>query len=100
MRVLVVGGTGPISTATVRERLAHVAPDRAWITAENVLFPNAFDNAAVRADLAFRQTVPFREGARRLVTWPEVHAGPLDDRRLVAWHRLGGETERALHDSP
>lgn len=100
-------GAPPPPVHIPTDLLARVVPDRAWISAENFQYPDAFDNAAARADLSFRQTIPFVDGVRRIVAWLDAHGGlpdsaadPLDDRLIAAWHRLGGEMERALHDRP
>jgi nucleoside-diphosphate-sugar epimerase len=75
--------------------LARVTP-RALICAQNFQYNNLFDNSAARADLDFRQTIPFVEGVRRVVAWLDAHgaiedsdADPHDDRVIAAWERLG-----------
>ncbi len=82
--------------------LARVAP-RARICAENFQFNNLFDNAAARADLDFRPTIPFVEGVRRAVAWLDANGriensddDPYDDRVIAAWRQLGGDMGRAL----
>lgn len=84
--------------------LARVAP-RAQICDWNFRFNNLFDNAAARADLDFRQTIPFVEGVRRIVAWLDAHgqiadsdADPHDDRIVAAWERLGAGMAADLVD--
>ena len=36
---------------------------------ENFQYNNIFDNAAAKADLNFRYTIPFVEGVRRITAW-------------------------------
>jgi nucleoside-diphosphate-sugar epimerase len=84
--------------------LARVTP-RARICEQNFQFNNLFDNAAAHADLGFRQTIPFVEGVRRIVTWLDANgqiedsdADPHDDRIIAAWERLGPNMARELID--
>jgi len=76
--------------------LGQVAPKAAEWCVENFHYNNIFDNAAARADLGFRYTIPFAEGARRVIAWQEGHGGfqesdsvPFYDAILDAWQRLG-----------
>jgi nucleoside-diphosphate-sugar epimerase len=76
--------------------LGKVAPKAAEWCVENFGFNNIYDNAAARADLGFRYTVPFAEGARRVIGWLQEHRGfesceqhPFYDRIIEAWQRLG-----------
>jgi hypothetical protein len=76
--------------------LGRVAPKLAEWCVENFHYNNIFDNAAARADLGFRYTIPFAAGARRVIAWQEAHGGfessdehPFYDALLVAWERLG-----------
>jgi len=85
------------------ELLAKVVPERAGTVAENFQYNNIFDNAAARADLGFRYTVPFVEGARRTVQWLESRGriedsdkDPFYDRLLAAWGRLGAQMAREM----
>jgi nucleoside-diphosphate-sugar epimerase len=75
--------------------LQRIAPQRAQWTATNFQGNNIFDNSAARADLGFRYTVPFLDGARRTIAWLDAHdriedsdQEPFDDRLLAAWARL------------
>jgi nucleoside-diphosphate-sugar epimerase len=83
--------------------LGRVAPEQAEWCVENFHYNNLFDNAAARADLGFRYTIPFAEGARRLIAWQEAHGGfqdcteaPFYDALLDAWQRLSVEMAREL----
>lgn len=85
--------------------LGRVAPKAAEWCVENFHYNNIFDNAAARADLGFRYTIPFAEGARRVIAWREAHGGfessddhPFYDRILDAWERLGTDMAQALAD--
>lgn len=80
------------------ELLARLAPERASVCIENFQYSNIFDTTAARADLGFRYTIPFVEGARRTIAWLDTSGriansdlDPLDDRLITAWKRL---TER------
>lgn len=90
--------------------LVHIPTDllaqmtrRAFICAINFQYNNIFDNAAARADLNFRYTIPFREGVRRIVAWLDTHHriensdnDPEEDRVLALWQR---HTESLLKES-
>ena len=85
--------------------LGAVVPKRAEWCVENFHYNNLFDNSAARADLGFRYTLPFAEGARRVIAWREAHGGfensddqPFYDRILDAWQRLGTDMARELED--
>lgn len=74
--------------------LARVVPERAGICAVNFQYNNIFDNTAARRDLGFRYTVPFRDGARRVIAWLDAHNrignsddDPREDRVIAAWER-------------
>ena len=49
--------------------LFEIAPKEAEWCKENFQYNNIFDNAAAKADLNFSHTIPFLEGARRIVAW-------------------------------
>jgi nucleoside-diphosphate-sugar epimerase len=49
--------------------LFEIAPKAAEWCRENFQYNNIFDNAAAKADLNFRYTIPFVEGVRRIVAW-------------------------------
>jgi hypothetical protein len=83
--------------------LGKVAPKAAEWCVENFHFNNVFDNAAARAHLDFRQTIPWVEGVRRVVDWLDEH-GKIDssdepafyDRMLDTWKRLGAKMVQEL----
>ena len=85
--------------------LGRVAPKRAEWCVENFHYNNLFDNAAARQDLGFEYTIPFVEGARRVIAWKEAHGGfeSSDDHSyydaiLSAWERCGAEMAQTLVD--
>ena len=87
------------------ELLYLVAPKRATWCLENFRFNNIFDNAAARADLGFRYTIPWVEGVRRVVAWLDEHGKiknsddfPFYDRIIEAWQELGEGMKRGLAD--
>jgi nucleoside-diphosphate-sugar epimerase len=85
--------------------LGRVAPKAAEWCVENFHYNNIFDNGAARADLGFHYTIPFAEGARRVIAWQEAHGGfedssnhPFYDVLLAAWERVGANMAQALAD--
>jgi len=86
--------------------LGRVAPKSAAWCVENFQFNNIFDNAAARADLGFRYTIPWVEGVRRTVAWLDAHGRiedsdnfPFYDRIIAAWERLGANMTQELAGS-
>ena len=59
--------------------LFEIAPKTAEWCRENFQYNNIFDNAAAKADLNFRYTIPFVEGVRRIVNWLDAR-GRIHDR--------------------
>jgi len=101
-----MGAPPPTLVHLPTDLLAQVSPSRAAICAENFQFNNVFDNAAARNDLGFAYTVPFVDGARRIIAWLDAHGGldnsdddPLYDRVLEAWARLGEAMVRELSEA-
>lgn len=93
-----IGAPPPEAVHIPTDLLARLAPERAGICAVNFQFNNIFDNAAARRDLGFRYTVPFSEGARRVVGWLDANGqiedseeDPLDDKIIDLWRRLSEE---------
>jgi nucleoside-diphosphate-sugar epimerase len=91
-----IGAPGPTLVHIPTDLLVRVAPNRAAWCGFNFQFNNIFDNSAARADLSFRYTIPFLEGARRTVAWLDERGriedsdkDPFYDRLLAAWERLG-----------
>ena len=87
------------------ELLFMVAPKHARWCLENFRFNNIFDNAAARADLGFRYTIPWAEGVRRVVAWLDERGKiensddyPFYDRIIAAWQELGEDMTRGLGD--
>ncbi len=74
------------------EVLGQVLPKRAEWCVENFHYNNIFDNRAAREDLGFRYTLPYAEGAHRMVAWLDNHGQvessadhPWYDRLVAAW---------------
>lgn len=83
--------------------LAQVAPEANWCVL-NFQFDNIFDNAAARAALGFRYTVPWKEGVRRTVGWldsqgriqPSTEHDP-EERIIAAWRQAEQAMMQALN---
>ncbi|MBN1401110.1 MAG: NAD-dependent epimerase/dehydratase family protein [Anaerolineae bacterium] len=80
------------------DTLSRLAPQRALWCRENFQYPNIFDNTAAEADLDFRYTIPWVEGARRTVTWLQAHhqvedgaSYPFYDALIAAWRQACDE---------
>ena len=87
-----LGAPPPSIVHIPTDALARIAPTRAAVVAENFQFNNIFDNAAARADLEFRYSVPWREGVRRMAAWLVDHGqlansdlDPYDDTLIARW---------------
>jgi len=83
--------------------LGQVAPKKFAVVVENFQFNNIFDTSAARADLGFEYTVPWVEGARRMVAWLDEHGRiensdehQWEDRLIDAWRRLGSSMGEVL----
>lgn len=116
MRVLIIGGTGLISTAITRALIARgddvTLYNRGQTEADipqgySIILGNRKDTAA-KADLNFRYTIPFVEGVRRIVDWLDVRGRIHDedepeiyDKIIERWRYLStketffGETDSA-----
>ena len=99
------GGPPPAIVHIPTDLLRAVAPVRAFWCAENFSGNNIFDNSAARADLGFRQTIPFLAGMRRTIAWLADHDqiadsddDPFDDRLIAAWRHLGAGMATELAD--
>ena len=91
-----LGAPPPTLVHIPTDLLGRVVPKEAEWCVENFHYNNLFDNAAARADLGFRYTVPFAEGARRAIVWQAANGGfqncdefPYYDALVDAWQRLG-----------
>jgi nucleoside-diphosphate-sugar epimerase len=98
-----MGAPAPTLVHIPTDLLGKVLPRAAEWCVENFAFNNIFDNAAARADLGFRYTIPWVEGVRRVVDWLDAHSTvedvetpPFYDRLLDAWDRLGTDLTREL----
>jgi nucleoside-diphosphate-sugar epimerase len=99
------GGPDPEVVPIPTQLLGRVLPKRAEWCVENFHYNNIFDNSAAREDLGFRYTIPYAEGARRMVAWLDEHgsiedsdAHPFYDRLIAAWRDAGEGMAAALHD--
>lgn len=97
-----IGAPPPDLVHIPTDVLAKAAPKHAAIVVENFQFSNIFDTTAAHRDLGFTYTIPWREGARRMVDWLDAHnavepwdADPYEDRLVAAWRRSG---EQLLND--
>jgi nucleoside-diphosphate-sugar epimerase len=102
-----IGAPEPRFVHIPTDTLARMLPsgqlsDAAHWTLTNFQFNNIFDNAAAKRDLDFRYTVPWSEGARRLVAWLDAHgrvadsdADVFDDALIARWERLSAGLEQA-----
>ena len=80
------------------EVLGKVAPKAAEWCVLNFRYNGMFDNSAAKAELGFRYTIPFVDGAKRVIAWLERHdriesadAQPWYDRLIELWDQLGVE---------
>jgi nucleoside-diphosphate-sugar epimerase len=102
-----IGAPKPRFVHIPTDTLARMLPsgqlsDAAHWTLTNFQFNNIFENAAARRDLDFRYTVPWSEGARRLVAWLDAHGriadsdgDTFDDALIARWERLSAALEQA-----
>ncbi len=93
-----IGAPPPQLVHIPTDFLARVVSQQAGLALTNLQFNNIFDNSAARADLDFRYTVPWAQGARRMVDWLDAHNGvensdldDLEDRLAAAWQRAGSQ---------
>ena len=77
------------------DMLFQAAPQRYAVVKENFQFNNIFDNAAARADLNFRYTIPWLTGVRRMAAWLDEHQriensdlDPFEDDLVARWQTL------------
>ena len=102
-----MGAPEPTLVHIPADILARVAPKHAGVVADNFQFNNIFDTTAARTDLNFRYTVPWVEGARRMVAWLEEHGpiedsdiDPFEDQLIEAWRRAGDRLGAELSAMP
>ena len=98
-----MGAPAPTLVHIPTDLLGQIAPERAGVTVANFQYTNIFDNAAAHADLDFRYTIPWVEGARRTIRWLDEHGriensddDPFEDRIIAAWERLSKQMAQAL----
>lgn len=102
-----IGAPEPRLVHIPTDVLARLLPsdtlaDAAHWTLTNFQYNSIFDNSAARADLGFRYTVRWEEGARRLVRWLDEHDGVansdddhFDDNLITAWEHLCDDLQHA-----
>jgi nucleoside-diphosphate-sugar epimerase len=85
------------------ELLGAIAPNRMQLIVSNFQGNNLFDNAAAHADLNFRYTIPYLQGARRTMEWLDWNGkidgsdlDPAEDQILAAWDRLTEAMQKEL----
>jgi nucleoside-diphosphate-sugar epimerase len=98
-----MGAPAPTLIHIPADLLGQIAPERLGVTVENFQYTNIFDNAAARADLGFRYTIPWIEGARRTILWLDERGriensddDPFEDRIIAAWERLSKQMAQGL----
>ena len=91
-----MGAPPPTLVHIPSDLLATAAPKHAAVSVDNFQFNNIFDTTAARTDLGFRSTLPWIEGARRMIAWLDEHGrvensddDPFEDQLIAAWQRLG-----------
>lgn len=85
--------------------LARLAPERALWCETNFQGNNILDNSAAKADLDFRYTIPWIQGARRTIRWLDEHDGIansdedlFDDRLIALWRKATDAMKLELAD--
>jgi nucleoside-diphosphate-sugar epimerase len=98
-----VGGPEPRIVHIPTDLLGKALPKKAQWCVENFHYNNLFDNTLAHRDLGFSYTVPFADGARRVVDWLDQHGGFDDweddlecEHLLQAWQVAGGDVLRAM----
>jgi len=101
-----IGAPEPALVHIPTDLLEAVAPERARLAVLDLQYTNIFDTTAARRDLGFRYTIPWVEGARRVVAWLDAHgriadsdADPFDDQVIAAWNSLGTAMAARLADA-
>jgi len=100
-----MGAPEPVLVHIPTDLLAKALPQQAHWCLVNFQFNNIYDNAAARADLGFRYTVPWLDGARRTIRWldqsgaiEDCDSDPLVERVIQAWERFGAGMIEDLAD--
>jgi nucleoside-diphosphate-sugar epimerase len=101
-----IGAPEPKLVHIPTDALAQLLPSEAlgdavhW-TLTNFQYNNIFDNSAAKADLGFCYTVPWTEGAKRLVDWLDAHGriensddDHFDDNLIAAWEQACATMQR------
>jgi nucleoside-diphosphate-sugar epimerase len=89
------GAPPPTLVHIPTDLLKRIDPQRALYTVTNFQGNNLFDNTLSRADLGFRYTISWREGAERAIRWLDQENGiensdndPFQDRIIAQWQTL------------
>ncbi len=101
-----VGAPEPTLVHIPTDLLEAVAPEQARLAVLDLQYTNIFDTTAARRDLGFRYTIPWAEGARRVVAWLDAHGriadsdmDPFDDRIIATWKSLGAAMAARFADA-
>ena len=78
-------------------------PKRSYISQINFSYHNIYDTTAARRDLNFKYTIPFDEGARRVVLTllennriENYENDPTDDLVITAWEKMSHQLVNEL----
>ena len=101
-----VGAPEPTLVHIPTDLLDAVTPERARLATLDLHYTNIFDTTAARRDLGFRYTIPWAEGACRVVAWLDAHGritdsdtDPFDDQIIAAWNSLSVAMVAQLADA-
>ena len=83
--------------------LARAIPKRSYISQINFSYHNIYDTTAARRDLNFKYTIPFAEGAKRVVRTlleqnriENCENDPTDDLVITAWDKMSRQLVNEL----
>lgn len=98
------GAPPPTIVHIPSDLLGRALPREAEWCVENFAYNGIFDTTAAQHDLGFRYTIPWREGASRMVqafdAWGQTEPEPAYyERLLAAWERLGNAMVQAFSSS-
>jgi nucleoside-diphosphate-sugar epimerase len=94
-----LGAPEPRLVHVPTDLLARLDPRGATWCRENFQYDNIFDNAAARSDLDFAYTVPWVDGARRVVAWLDEHGRRADGDEPTMYGKILQTWERLCDDA-